>query len=157
MGSFCVVSWESWLETLRSYKYLSTKRKPSDGEMITVFCPQNTAANYVKIITTSKSMSGGGLRGGSPTTHSNTSTHTCTLAQTLFLILSAVIVSPHARCVSAQELTAWGAGYKAWRVIAWFIFRKCFTSTHPWHIQGYTLRRCVREHTHVCTHTCVFQ
>ncbi len=41
--------------------------------------------------------------------------HTPTPAHThaLHPILSAVIVSPHARCVSAQELTAWGAGYKA--------------------------------------------
>lgn len=98
-------------ETAHSYKYTSTDRKPSDGEIITMCRPQNAAANYVRIITSSKSMSGGGLRGGCSTTHSHT--HACTHIRLLF-ILSTVIVSPHARCVSAQELTAWGAGHKAW-------------------------------------------
>lgn len=45
-------------ETVDRYKYTSTDRKASNGEMITMFRHQNTAANYVKIITMSKSMSG---------------------------------------------------------------------------------------------------
>ena len=61
-----------WNETARSYKYTSTIRKAHGWEMIAMFRHQNTAANYVKIITLSKSMSGGGLRGGSRTTHSHT-------------------------------------------------------------------------------------
>lgn len=54
-------------------------------------------------------MSAGGLRGGSATTHTYSNIHTHTP-----LLLSAVIVRPHARCVSAQELTAWEASYKPW-------------------------------------------
>lgn len=69
-------------ETVHGYKYALTDRKPRGWDMITVFHHQNTAANYVKIIMMSKSMSGGGLRRGSPTTRSHTSTHT-----TLLLIL----------------------------------------------------------------------
>lgn len=97
------------IEAGRSYKYTSANRKASNGEIMTMFHLQNTAANYVKIITMSKSMSAGGLRGGHATTHRNTSMHTHT-----HLLLSAVIVSPHVQCVSAQELTARGASYKAW-------------------------------------------
>lgn len=85
-------------EAVHSYKYTSAKRKASSGEMITMFHHQNTAANYAEIITTSKSMSGR----GKVQPHSKTLAHT----HTVLLILSAVIVSPHARCVSTQELTA---------------------------------------------------
>lgn len=143
----CVVSWEKWSETVHSYKYTSTDRKASNGEMITMFCHQNTAANYVKIITTSKSMSGGELRGGSPTTHSNTSTHT----HTLLLILSAVIVRPHARCVSAQELTAWGAGYIAWE----WLHESYLESASFLHMQNFMHGGVfIHKHTYTCTPVC---
>lgn len=51
------------------YKYTPTNRKPRNGEMIAMFSHQNTAAKYVKIITTSKPMSSGGPREGNPTAH----------------------------------------------------------------------------------------
>lgn len=66
---------------------------------MTMFHPQNTAANYAKIIM-SKSMRAEGLRGQRETTHTCARTHT-------------VIVRPHTRCVSTQWLTTCGAVCKA--------------------------------------------
>lgn len=63
-------------ETIHGYKYKSANRKAQNGEIMTTFHPQNTAANYAKIIM-SKSMRAEGLRGQRENhTHTNSRTHT---------------------------------------------------------------------------------
>ena len=181
----CVM--RKWSEAAHSYKYTSTIRKPSIGEIIAMFRPQNAAANYVKIITMSKSMSSAGLREGSATTHSNTSshtqththththrcthrcthrrthTHTHTHTHTVYFSSCDVIVSPHAWCVSTQELTAWGAGYKAWEwlhesyleSVSLLQIQDTRRTTHSsTEVYSYTH---TYTHTRICMHTDVCQ
>lgn len=131
------------IEAGYSYKYSSANRKASNGEIMTIFYVQNTAANYVKIIT-SKSMSAGGLRVGHATTHRNTSirTHTSSCLQWL--------LSPHVQCVSAQELTAWGTSFKVWDWLHKSYLERDLPLTCLTHAELHIHLWCI-QHTHTGT------
>lgn len=84
-----------------------------------------------------------------PHTHTHTWTHTS-------LILSAVIVRPHARCVSTQELTAWEASYKRWDGLQKSFLERVSLLTSLTYMQNYTFMHggvLKHKHTHICTHT----
>ncbi len=92
-------------------------------------------------------------------THKHKHTHTHTHTQTLLLSLSTVIVSPHARCVSTQELTAWGAGYKAWEWLHKSYLESCLhmlgtcRTTHS----STVVYSYIKTHTHIWTRSSVSQ